>query len=187
MRVMTNGSHSLAHPYYSLRKLNLSQGKNEQGETSSACSWRVYSTALPCCEIAVRRFLRVCRRHPVGMDYICISALRMLTILIQRINRIQSTLSSDLDHLFVSTLTSLADTQNKTDRSKFIVDVSECLKTYDMLGLWRDAEDVLRRELVRGFVKKVCDLPSRSRGVTIDDNTDYLPWRSYSSSIPCHA
>lgn len=27
-----------------------------------------------------------------------------------------------------------------------------------MLGLWRDAEDVFRREVVRAFVKKVCDI-----------------------------
>jgi conserved oligomeric Golgi complex subunit 2 len=36
-----------------------------------------------------------------------------------------------------------------------MLDISECLKTYDVLGLWRDAEDVVRREVVRGFVKKV--------------------------------
>ena len=38
---------------------------------------------------------------------------------------------------------------------KLNADLAECLRTYDILGLWRDAEDVLRREVVRGFVKKV--------------------------------
>lgn len=36
-----------------------------------------------------------------------------------------------------------------------MADLTECLRTYDMLGLWRDAEDVVRREVVRDFVKKV--------------------------------
>ncbi|KZT71811.1 COG complex component [Daedalea quercina L-15889] len=80
-----------------------------------------------------------------------------------RIDRIQSTLSSDLDHLFASTLASLTSgnkeqgRDNKTgelDKVKWIADVTECLRTYDVLGLWRDAEDVLRREVVRDFVKK---------------------------------
>ncbi|KZV70663.1 COG complex component [Peniophora sp. CONT] len=70
-----------------------------------------------------------------------------------RINRIQSTLSSDLDHLFSQTLSSLSDA-NKGDRSKLMIDVTECLRTYDIMGLWRDAEDVLRRDVVREFVKK---------------------------------
>ncbi|TFY54551.1 hypothetical protein EVJ58_g8796 [Rhodofomes roseus] len=79
-----------------------------------------------------------------------------------RIDRIKSTLSSDLDHLFASTLTSLTSgskegRESKTgelDKAKWIADVTECLRTYDVLGLWRDAEDVLRREIVRDFVKK---------------------------------
>ena len=41
------------------------------------------------------------------------------------------------------------------EKSKLYADVTECLRTYDVLGLWRDAEDVLRREVVREFVKKV--------------------------------
>lgn len=77
-----------------------------------------------------------------------------LIIVQQRINRIQSTLSSDLDHLFSQTLTSLSEA-NKGDRSKLMIDVTECLRTYDIMGLWRDAEDVLRRDVVREFVKKV--------------------------------
>ena len=49
----------------------------------------------------------------------------------------------------------------EVEKSKWIADITECLKTYDMLGLWRDAEDVLRREVVRSFVKKVRSLESR--------------------------
>ncbi len=41
------------------------------------------------------------------------------------------------------------------ERTKWITDLTECLRTYDILGLWRDAEDIIRREAVRGFVKKV--------------------------------
>ena len=41
------------------------------------------------------------------------------------------------------------------EKSKLYADITECLRTYDVLGLWRDAEDVLRREVVREFVKKV--------------------------------
>ncbi|KZT10815.1 COG complex component [Laetiporus sulphureus 93-53] len=78
-----------------------------------------------------------------------------------RIDRIRSTLSSDLDHLFASTVTALSSGKGQgkdsktaeAERSKWIADVTECLKTYDMLGLWRDAEDVLRKEVVRDFVK----------------------------------
>lgn len=43
----------------------------------------------------------------------------------------------------------------EVEKAKWTADLTECLRTYDILGLWRDAEDVLRREVVRGFVKKV--------------------------------
>ena len=36
-----------------------------------------------------------------------------------------------------------------------MADLTECLRTYDALQLWRDAEDVLRRNVLREFVKKV--------------------------------
>lgn len=79
----------------------------------------------------------------------------------QRVDRIQSTLSSDLDHLFAMTLISLnGKGESKTtdpEKTKWTSDLTECLRIYDMLGLWRDAEDVLRREVVRSFVKKVSD------------------------------
>jgi hypothetical protein len=87
---------------------------------------------------------------------------------LQRIDRIQSTLSSDLDHLFASTLLTLIFNPAKGkekdkapiittegEKAKLTADLTECLRTYDVLGLWRDAEDVIRREVVRAFVKKV--------------------------------
>jgi len=74
----------------------------------------------------------------------------------QRIGRIQSTLSSDLDHLFSDTLTALSSGKvAETDKAKRMADLTECLRTYDALQLWRDAEDVLRRDILREFVKKV--------------------------------
>ncbi|KAJ7251478.1 oligomeric golgi complex component, COG2-domain-containing protein [Mycena haematopus] len=76
-----------------------------------------------------------------------------------RVDRIRSTLSSDLDHLFSSTLLALTDGKadgkiSEVDKAKSIADLTECLRTYDAMGLWRDAEDVLRRDVVRRFVKK---------------------------------
>jgi conserved oligomeric Golgi complex subunit 2 len=76
---------------------------------------------------------------------------------LKRIDRIKSTLSSDLDHLFATTLVALTGERKTSDleKVKLNVDLTECLRTYDVLGLWRDAEDVLRREVMHGFVKKV--------------------------------
>ncbi|KAF9450434.1 COG complex component [Macrolepiota fuliginosa MF-IS2] len=76
-----------------------------------------------------------------------------------RVDRIQSTLSSDLDHLFATLLTSMRDDKpdghlSEIERAKLLTDLKECLRTYDALGLWRDAEDVLRREVVRPFLRK---------------------------------
>ncbi|KAI0058099.1 COG complex component [Artomyces pyxidatus] len=75
-----------------------------------------------------------------------------------RINRVQSTLSSDLDHLFATAVLSFTDTRSsklsEVDKTKRMTDLTECLRTYDILGLWRDAEDILKRDFVRDFVKK---------------------------------
>jgi hypothetical protein len=81
-----------------------------------------------------------------------------------RIDRVRSTLSSDLDQLFTQTVLLLADSKggnrgSELEKSKWIADLTECLRTYDILGLWRDAEDVIRQEVVRNFVKKVLRLP----------------------------
>lgn len=43
----------------------------------------------------------------------------------------------------------------EVDKAKWVSDLSESLRTYDMLGLWQDAEEVLRKDVVRSFVKKV--------------------------------
>ncbi|KAF9529343.1 oligomeric golgi complex component, COG2-domain-containing protein [Crepidotus variabilis] len=76
-----------------------------------------------------------------------------------RIDRIHSTLSSDLDQLFSQTLVALADPKGENrgtelEKSKLVTDLTECLRTYDALGLWKDAEDVIRQEVVRVFLKK---------------------------------
>lgn len=65
-----------------------------------------------------------------------------------RVDRIKSTLFSDLDKVFATALTS------DTDKTKSTADVLECLRTYDVLGLWREAEEIIRRNLVDPFVKK---------------------------------
>ncbi|TRM69862.1 oligomeric golgi complex component, COG2-domain-containing protein [Schizophyllum amplum] len=73
-----------------------------------------------------------------------------------RIDRIQSSLSSDLDHLFSTILSGLVDGTkvSEINKAKWTSDLTECLRTYDMLCLWRDAEDILRRDVVRAYVKK---------------------------------
>ncbi|CAL1707275.1 unnamed protein product [Somion occarium] len=80
-----------------------------------------------------------------------------------RIDRIRSTLSSDLDYLFSTTVRALTDSKllgkdhrpsSESEKAKLITDVTECLRTYDSLGLWRDAEEVLRRDVIHEFVKK---------------------------------
>ncbi|KAG6895375.1 hypothetical protein C0992_001582 [Termitomyces sp. T32_za158] len=71
-------------------------------------------------------------------------------------SRIHSTISSDLDHVFAVALAGLTDGKGEgkiveMEKTKLLSDITECLKTYDLLGLWRDAEDVLRKEIVRAF------------------------------------
>lgn len=43
---------------------------------------------------------------------------------------------------------------SEIERARLFADLKECLRTYDVLGLWRDAEDVLRREVMRPFLRK---------------------------------
>ena len=69
-------------------------------------------------------------------------------------------MSSDLDQLFVQTLNTFTDPKGENkgtelEKNKWVTDLMECLRTYDVLGLWRDAEDIIRREVMRTFVKKV--------------------------------
>ncbi|KAF9062113.1 COG complex component [Rhodocollybia butyracea] len=73
-----------------------------------------------------------------------------------KIDRIQSSLSSDLDALFGSTLSAITGETRLSDleKNKIMPDLTECLRTYDVLGLWRDAEEILRTEVMRFFIKK---------------------------------
>ncbi|KDN46181.1 hypothetical protein RSAG8_04408, partial [Rhizoctonia solani AG-8 WAC10335] len=76
-----------------------------------------------------------------------------------RIDRIASTLSRDLDHHLSSTLRALTDSSTmpsaaSAERVRLTSELVECFKIYDALKLWREAEDVVRRELVRPFIKK---------------------------------
>ncbi|KAF8893790.1 oligomeric golgi complex component, COG2-domain-containing protein [Infundibulicybe gibba] len=75
-----------------------------------------------------------------------------------------------LDHVFASTLVSLtggkADARaTEMEKAKWMVDLKECLSTYDALGLWRDAEEIIRREVVRGFIKKDSFLSGTSQTI----------------------
>ncbi|CAE6497321.1 unnamed protein product [Rhizoctonia solani] len=76
-----------------------------------------------------------------------------------RIDRIASTLSRDLDHHLSSTLRALTDSSTmpsaaSAERARLTSELVECFKIYDALKMWREAEDVVRRELVRPFIKK---------------------------------
>lgn len=71
----------------------------------------------------------------------------------------KSTLFSDLDKVFATAL------RSDMDKTKSTADVLECLRTYDVLGLWREAEEIIRKTVVDSFVKKV-------RGVVLDPVLD---------------
>lgn len=74
-----------------------------------------------------------------------------------RIDRIQSTLTSDLDHVFSAILSSLTDIKAgkvSDERVKLYVDLTECLRIYDLLHLWRVAEEIMRRDVMQAFIKK---------------------------------
>ncbi|KAI0785678.1 COG complex component [Abortiporus biennis] len=79
-----------------------------------------------------------------------------------RIDRIKSTLSSDLDHMFSTTIKTMTEGKglgrdsrgSESDKAKWTSEITDCLRTYDALGLWRDAEEILRRDVVRQFIKK---------------------------------
>lgn len=77
----------------------------------------------------------------------------------QRMGRIKSTLSRDLDHLFSTILSSLVSSvsseTSSAEKARWTTELTECIATYDVLGGWSDAEEVVRRDLVRPFVKRV--------------------------------
>ena len=73
-------------------------------------------------------------------------------------------MTSDLEHHFTTVLLKVTSTEKEEspktskpdlERTKYLTELTDCLRAYDMLALWRDAEDIIRREVVRGFVKKV--------------------------------
>ncbi|KAG8878645.1 hypothetical protein FRB97_002328 [Tulasnella sp. 331] len=74
-----------------------------------------------------------------------------------RIDRIKTTLTRDLDNLFSNTLVSLTsasvEAASVADKTRWTAELTECMRTYDLLRNWRDAEEVVRRDLVRPFVK----------------------------------
>ncbi|KAF9227314.1 COG complex component [Gyrodon lividus] len=74
------------------------------------------------------------------------------------IDRIRDTLTSDLDHLFSVTLLALTETGDgkatELERAKAVADLTECLRVYDGLGLWRVAEDIIKRNVVQPFIRK---------------------------------
>lgn len=83
---------------------------------------------------------------------------------LQRIKRIKSTLASDLEGSLKSILNSLTGANPTTSKAtKFqeprqnahVSELNDTLRTYDMLCLWRDAEDIIRHETIREFLKKV--------------------------------
>jgi hypothetical protein len=47
------------------------------------------------------------------------------------------------------------------ERARLTSELVECFKIYDALKMWREAEDVVRRELVRPFIKKVRNTSTR--------------------------
>ena len=102
-----------------------------------------------------------------------------------RIDRIQSSLSSDLDHLLSTTVKALVDGKaggknlSEMDKAKWTAELSECLRTYDTLGLWRDAEDVLRRDVMRAFIKKTV-----YHGTLTSPHSPLLPHTPFESSHP---
>lgn len=88
----------------------------------------------------------------------------------QRIDRITSTLSRDLDHHLSSTLRALTDPSTlpstaSAERVRLTSELVECFKIYDALRMWREAEEVVRRDLVRPFMKKVRILEPKSHSL----------------------
>lgn len=76
----------------------------------------------------------------------------------ERVDRVRNTLTSDLDHLFSATLLSITETDigkvQGIERSKAASELTECLRVYDNLGLWRAAEEIIRKTVVQRFVRK---------------------------------
>ncbi|KZS98509.1 COG complex component [Sistotremastrum niveocremeum HHB9708] len=69
-----------------------------------------------------------------------------------RIDRIKSTLTSDLDAFFSRVL--VATPSSQLDKIRNHAELNECLKIYDALSLQSEAEEIIRREVVRPFTKR---------------------------------
>ncbi|KAG8838438.1 hypothetical protein FRC18_004718 [Serendipita sp. 400] len=74
-----------------------------------------------------------------------------------RIDRIRETFSRDLDQFFGSTLQSfLNSSENSThERAYLFGELSECFKTYDVLDMHREAEEIIRLQIMQPFVRRV--------------------------------
>ncbi|EAU91231.2 hypothetical protein CC1G_06866 [Coprinopsis cinerea okayama7 len=106
-----------------------------------------------------------------------------------RIDRIHSTLSSDLDSLFSTTLSYITEGKPDTkhtelERTKWIADLTECLRTYDLLGLWTDAEDIIRRQVVRKFVRKASRCFTIYPGALDAPHSPLVPHTPFHPNIP---
>ncbi|KAG6333678.1 hypothetical protein ID866_5408 [Astraeus odoratus] len=76
----------------------------------------------------------------------------------ERVDCIRTTLTSDLDHLFSATLLAVTDIGDgkvsELEKAKAFSELTECLRVYDTLGLWRAAEEIIRKNVVQPFVRK---------------------------------
>ncbi|KAN0091182.1 COG (conserved oligomeric Golgi) complex component, COG2 domain containing protein [Tylopilus felleus] len=117
------------------------------------------------------------------------------------IDRIRDTLTSDLDHLFTSILTTLTRTgdgkTSELERAKLVAELMECLCVYDTLCLWRTAEDIIKRTVVLPYIKKSIHadalavphspiiphtpLPNRAPPSSLPPRTPYTPYSAFSS------
>ncbi|KAJ3803011.1 COG complex component [Lentinula aff. detonsa] len=97
-----------------------------------------------------------------------------------KIDRIQSSLSSDLDALFALTLSAMAGEAKLSDldKNKILPDLTECIRTYDVLGLWRDAEEILRSVMMRPFIRKTV-----FAGALSAPHSPLLPHTPFRSSV----
>ncbi|CDZ97124.1 cog complex component [Phaffia rhodozyma] len=100
-----------------------------------------------------------------------------------RIERIRNTLHKDLDHLFSDTLFSMSSRSShySTSSSSLHHTLQACLKTYDLISGWRDAEDLLRRELVRPLVRRI--IVSSNLEMLLDPPIPATPFASLPTNL----
>ncbi|CCA68650.1 related to ERG8-phosphomevalonate kinase [Serendipita indica DSM 11827] len=73
-----------------------------------------------------------------------------------RIDRIKDTLLRDLNQFFSNTLQTFINSSDKSPQDRLLAkaELSECLKTYDMLDMHEDAEEIIREQIVRPFTRR---------------------------------